>query len=148
MPKRPARAAFFLQDQEIIFRKVVSQVFRIGIVDLHPAENRLPSEQILPVPDIIIHAGQDLRPVEFLMGGGTDLFRHPLLRVLLSVAAHVSEMPAAVGHPDADLLAFREAELSQLQPLFLQKPEAAHPGADPLFPFHPGKFPAVGKQAS
>ena len=74
MPERPARAAFFLQDQEIIFRKVVSQVFRIGIVDLHPAENRLPSEQILPVPDIIIHAGQDLRPVEFLMGGGTDLF--------------------------------------------------------------------------
>ena len=135
MPQRLLCAAFLFQDQKIILGKVVSQVFRIGIVDFHQPEGGVSSENILPVLDVVHHAGEDFRLVEFLMGGGFHLFSHPLLRILLSVAAHIAEMPAAVGNPDADLLALRKTEFSQLKVLL------------PLEPIHcffliPGNSPA------
>ena len=92
--------------------------------------------------------GNDIFAVVFLMRSGNHLLRDSLGRIGLVMPAHITEVPAAVIHPDADFLPLRKAQFSALQILLLHQSVTAQLGSDPLFLFHAGKLPRIGKKVA
>jgi len=103
--------------QILVLLQMLPQIHRITLIHRHNLKIRTPPQNILMIPDLLLHLRQRCPIIILLMCRALDLVFYTILHRLVLAAAHIGKMPAAVRNAHHQLLLLAVPQLLRREPL-------------------------------